>query len=94
MKTLPKSTCQNHDNGYFISAGPWSNIDGLVQERRNSSALAMELRLSCTKPSIWYVRLPEGGHLLCGPYWGCAAHKGPFLSPISAAMGLFLARFP
>ena len=30
------------------------NSDGLVQERRNSSALAMELRLSCTKPSIWY----------------------------------------
>ena len=31
------------------------NIDGLVQERRNSSALAMELRLSCTNPSIlWY----------------------------------------
>ena len=27
-------------------------IDGLVQERRNSSASAMELRLSCTKPSI------------------------------------------
>ena len=25
---------------------------GLVQERRNSSTLAMELRLSCTKPSI------------------------------------------
>ena len=28
------------------------HIDRLVQERRNSSALAMELRLSCTKPSI------------------------------------------
>ena len=28
------------------------NIDGFVQERRNSSALAMELRLSCTNPSI------------------------------------------
>ena len=27
-------------------------FDGLVQERRNSSALAMELRLRCTKPSI------------------------------------------
>ena len=27
-------------------------IDGLVQERRNSSALAMELRLSCTDPLI------------------------------------------
>ena len=28
-------------------------IDGFVQERRNSSALALELRLSCTNPSIW-----------------------------------------
>ena len=28
-------------------------IDRLVQERRNSSALAMELRLSCTNPSIY-----------------------------------------
>ena len=28
-------------------------MDGLVQERRNSSALAMELRLSCTKPLIY-----------------------------------------
>ena len=27
-------------------------FDGLVQERRNSSALAMELRLSCTNLSI------------------------------------------
>ena len=25
-------------------------MDGLVQERRNSSALAMEFRLSCTNP--------------------------------------------
>ena len=28
-------------------------IDGLMQERRNSSALAMELRLSCINPSRW-----------------------------------------
>ena len=28
-------------------------IDELVQERRNSSALAVELRLSCTNPSIY-----------------------------------------
>ena len=28
-------------------------INGLMQERRYSSALAMELRLSCTNPSIW-----------------------------------------
>ena len=26
------------------------HIDGLVQERRNSSALAMDLRLSCINP--------------------------------------------
>ena len=30
------------------------NIDGLVQERRNSIANAGELRLSCTIPSMWY----------------------------------------
>ena len=29
------------------------HFDGLVQERRNSSALAMELRLSRINPSIW-----------------------------------------
>ena len=28
-------------------------LDGLVQERRNSIAKALELRLSCTNPSIW-----------------------------------------
>ena len=28
------------------------HIDGLVQERRNSSALVMELRLACTNPLI------------------------------------------
>ena len=27
-------------------------IDGLVQERLNSSALAMELHLSCTNPLV------------------------------------------
>ena len=30
-------------------------IDGLVQERRNSIAKAMELRLSFTNPSIWQI---------------------------------------
>ena len=29
----------------------FKQIDGLIQERRNSSALAMELRLSCINPS-------------------------------------------
>ena len=31
------------------------HIDGLMQERRNSSALAMELRLSCLNPSIYKI---------------------------------------
>ena len=32
-------------------------VNGLVQERRNSGALAMELDLSCTKTSVyhWFV---------------------------------------
>ena len=32
--------------------GPHFNIDGLVQERRNSIANTLELRHSCTNPSI------------------------------------------
>ena len=39
-------TSLNHS---YLVWGP--QIDSLVQERRNSSALAMGLRLSCTKPS-------------------------------------------
>ena len=33
----------------------WDEIDGLVQEEHNSSALAMELRLSCTNPWKWLI---------------------------------------
>ena len=40
-----------HNNSYLVEV----NIDGLVQERHNSSALAMELRLSCINPSIWWI---------------------------------------
>ena len=39
-------------------------IDGLVQERGNSSALAMELRLSCTNPSTWPILLMIRGGAL------------------------------
>ena len=34
-------------------------IDGLVQERRNSSALSMELRLSCTNSLIYHMNSLE-----------------------------------
>ena len=36
------------------------HIDGLVQERCNSSSLAMELHLSSTNPSIWHRSLNFG----------------------------------
>ena len=36
----------------YVLSKSTDNVDGLVQERRNSSALAMESRLSCTNPSI------------------------------------------
>ena len=32
-------------------------VDELVQERHNSSALAMELRLSCTNPPMCWTHL-------------------------------------
>ena len=38
------------------SGGTSYVIDGLEQERYNSSASAMELRLSCTKPLIYCKR--------------------------------------
>ena len=53
------------DGGGVLPTAPWRlkalegktlrNIDGLVQERRNSSTLAMKLHLSCTNPSICYI---------------------------------------
>ena len=61
-----KTNATNHENKTIIlgifSSGRWydiedliswiGDIDGLVQERCNSSASAMELRLSCTNPLI------------------------------------------
>ena len=44
-----------HNSPWRIKAWVRGNeyIDGLLQERRNSSALAMELHLSCSNPSIY-----------------------------------------
>ena len=44
--------------GDFLAHTPNYHIDGLMQERSNSSALAMGLCLSCTKPSICH-NMPE-----------------------------------
>ena len=37
----------------YIESGPWSLINGLVQEINKSSTLTMELHLSCTNPLIY-----------------------------------------
>ena len=42
--------------------------DGLVQERRNSSKLTMELRFSCTNPSKWQ---PQARPAMVGGHSGC-----------------------
>ena len=46
-----------HENAWQtanFSAHLFIYIDGLMQERRNSIAKALELRLSCINPSIWW----------------------------------------
>ena len=43
----------------------WGYIDKLVQERHNSSELAMEFRLSCTNPLIW---CPQDGVIDIGEH--------------------------
>ena len=55
----PTGPCDLHlwnGNGVWHIMTSWvvfvPHIDGLVQERRNSSVLAMELRLSCIDPSV------------------------------------------
>ena len=42
-----------------VSMQWWHHVDGLVQERRNSIANALDLRLSCTNPSM-FPNLPPG----------------------------------
>ena len=37
-----------------LNKGQLGHFDGLVQERRNSIVNALELRVSCTNPSIYW----------------------------------------
>ena len=43
-----------HQQAWYWLCRDRQHVDGLVQERRNSIAKAMELRLSCTNPSMCY----------------------------------------
>ena len=53
----------------------WFYIDGLVQERRNPSALAMEFRLPCTSPSILSISITRNGHCLAVFYLMLRVHN-------------------
>ena len=65
-------------------------IDGLVQERRNSIANALQLRLFCTTPSIWYMpyisptdiwRDRSLAAVTCTVSWIRSPDKGQLLHP-------------
>ena len=49
--------------GWLKSICSQEKMEGLVQERRNSIANALELRLSCTNPSKWYWKPKENFRL-------------------------------
>ena len=49
----------NHNDPHYDV----QQIDGLVQERRNSIAIALGLRFSCTNPSICFPRMKRQPHL-------------------------------
>ena len=61
-KTADKAVCSGEAER--MHPFPWLQVDGLVQGRRNSSALTMELRLSCTNPSRWCWMSVYGRHVL------------------------------
>ena len=46
--------CPMVDQWTWLTTDALWHIDGLMQERCNSSALALELRLSCNNPSTVY----------------------------------------
>ena len=61
-------------------------IDGFVQERRNSIANALELRLFCTNPSRWYVfdvghikqnNITLDGNVMMSPKWNTFRMSDP-----------------
>ena len=65
--------CLSHH--YYSSVQSIRDSDGLVQERRNSIANALELRLSCTNPSICFVLVrncrSSGWRCRCWSRTGC-----------------------
>ena len=67
------------------------HLDGLVQDCGNSSALAMELKQSCVKPTISYICIRETPGL-CFNYWCavCGACKWSGTLPLFAHYAISL----
>ena len=59
-------------------------FDGLVQERHNSSVLAMELHISCSNPLIWVFILCDKFCML--PFLVCPCNKFPVVPDISLSL--------
>ena len=74
MVSWPCNLCNGNSHtwadGLYIETGPWScyskvsyhHLCVLVQERRNSIANTLELRLSCINPSICKLALAKAKH--------------------------------
>ena len=68
-------------NTAYFHALWFHEVDGLVQERRNSISNALDLRLSCTNPSKWKHFLHADFHC---PWWLLAQPVGQTLEwPVS-----------
>ena len=75
-------------SGKILVASNQAHINGLVQERCNSSANALELRLSCTNPSIYTLKsVGTRGHhdsrnLWPFKCWSCIMNRNQLLSSL------------
>ena len=78
-----------HDLCPFCITG--GNIDGLVQDCSNSSALAIELRQFCTKPSIYDVDIFSVSSI-CTSVFVCRA-IGSLVRTTAIFTGLYLCEF-
>ena len=71
------------------------NIDGLVQEKHSSIANALELRLSCTNLSIWYVTLGDiSGTAIHGyPIFKCQCNPLGDWAPVDEIYGFLISKW-
>ena len=67
-----QSVCTAEFNTAYFHALWFCEVDGLVQERRNSISNALQLRLSCTNPSEWNIFCTR---TFMRPWW---LHEQPF----------------